>query len=57
MAVEENARQGIHTFAISTEENPERDMALMFPGHRYVVLPDISRLPRLLPELYLRLTL
>jgi nitric oxide reductase activation protein len=57
MACEENARQGIHTFAISTEENSLADMEIMFPRRRFVILPSIADLPRVLPQLYLRLTL
>jgi len=57
MACEENARQDIHTFAISTEENSLVDMEIMFPRRRFVILPSIRQLPRILPQLYLRLTL
>jgi nitric oxide reductase activation protein len=56
MACEEARRSGIHTFAISTEENSVEDMELMFPKHRYVLLPNISRLPAVLPRLYMQLT-
>jgi nitric oxide reductase activation protein len=52
----ENARRGIQTFAISTEENTRADMELMFPRGRFVILPDMRRLPALLPKLYLRIT-
>ncbi len=34
MACEENLRQEIHTFAISTEENSLADMEIMFPRGR-----------------------
>ncbi len=57
MACEENARRDVHTFAISTEENSVADMEIMFPGRRFVILPGIRELPRILPQLYLRLTL
>jgi hypothetical protein len=57
MACEENRRQDIHTFAISTEENSLADMEIMFPARRFVILPDIEHLPRILPKLYMRLTL
>ena len=57
MACEENARQDIHTFAISTEENSLADMEIMFPRRRFVILPSIGQLPRILPQLYLRLAL
>jgi hypothetical protein len=56
VACEENARAGIHTFGISTEENSLADMEIMFPGRRFAILPDIRRLARVLPKAYLRLT-
>jgi nitric oxide reductase NorD protein len=56
MACEENRRQGIHTFCISTDENSLADMEIMFPEHRYVILPSVAKLPRVLPRLYVRLT-
>jgi len=57
MACEENARQAVHTFAISTEENSVADMEIMFPGRRFAILSDIRQLPRILPKLYVRLTM
>jgi len=57
MACEENARNDVHTFGISTEENSLADMEIMFPRRRFVILPSIAQLPRLLPQFYLRLTL
>lgn len=56
MACEENRRQEIHTFCISTEENTRADMGIMFPGRRFVILSDIRQLPRVLPRLYLHMT-
>lgn len=56
MACEENQRQGIHTFCISTDDNSMADMAIMFPGRRYVILPDVTKLPGVLPRLYVKLT-
>jgi nitric oxide reductase activation protein len=56
MANEENARMGIHTFGISTEANTVADMEIMFPRRRFAILPDIRKLPRILPQLYIRLT-
>jgi Mg-chelatase subunit ChlD len=56
IACEENARDGIHTFAITTEENSVADMEIMFPGRRFAILPDIRALPKILPRLYTRLT-
>lgn len=55
-ACEENARLDINTFAISTEENSLADMELMFPRKRYMLLPEIQRLPQILPRLYLGMT-
>ena len=55
-ACEENAKIGIDTFAISTEENTRADMEIMFPRRRFVILDDIRKLPNVLPQLYLRMT-
>ncbi len=57
MACEENARRGIHTFAISTEKNSLRDMEIMFPHHRFALMSDIRRLPVILPRLYIQMTM
>ncbi len=56
MACEENARRSVHTFGISTDENSQADMEIMFPQRRFAILPDIRRLPRVLPQLYVQLT-
>ena len=56
MACEENRRNSIYTFCISTMENSRGDMEIMFPERRYSILRDISHLPKVLPELYIRLT-
>jgi hypothetical protein len=56
MACEENGRQSVHTFCISTDENSRADMGTMFPGRRYAILADIRELPRILPRLYVRMT-
>lgn len=56
MACQENLRQGLHTFCISTDDNSPADLELMFPHHHYVILSDVAALPRVLPRLYLRLT-
>lgn len=56
MACEEGLREGVHTFCISTDDNSRGDMELMFPRRRFVILPDIRRLPRVLPRLYVSLT-
>jgi len=44
-------------FATSTEEKPLADMAIMSPRLRFVILPSARQLPRILPEMYLGLTL
>jgi len=55
-ACEENLRRDIHTLGISTAENSVADMEIMFPGHRFAIIADIGQLPRILPKLYLQLT-
>jgi hypothetical protein len=55
-ACEENARLGICTFAVCIDPRSAADMELMFPGRRFAVLRDIGHLPRVLPQLYARLT-
>ncbi len=56
MACEENSRRHVHTFGISTEENSIADMEIMFPRRRFAILSDIRQLPRVLPALYVKLT-
>ncbi len=56
MACEENERLGVHTFAVSTQENSLADMEIMFPGRRFAILNDIRDLPKVLPGLYIKLT-
>ena len=56
MACQENAANAIHTFAITTEENSLADMEIMFPGRRFAILPDLRKLPQILPQLYTRIT-
>lgn len=56
MACVENRRQDIHTFCVSTLENSQADMEVMFPERMYAILPDIRRLPYVLPRLYIRMT-
>jgi len=55
-ACQENRQSGIITFALSTEENTVADMDLMFPDRRYGILPDMRKLPDILPWMYLKLT-
>jgi len=56
-ACEENAARGVRTFGVCTDPRRGPDMGLMFPGRRFVILPDIGQLARALPTLYSRLTL
>lgn len=56
MACVENRRQGIHTFCVSTHENSRADMEIMFPDRMFAILPSIQHLPRVLPRLYVRMT-
>ena len=56
MACEENARKDVHAFGISTQANSLADMEIMFPRRRFALLPDIRHLPRVLPKLYVKLT-
>ncbi|MFW5860278.1 MAG: nitric oxide reductase activation protein NorD [Planctomycetota bacterium] len=56
MACIENLRHRIHTCAIATRSTSERELAIMFPDRRYVIIDTIDRLPRILPPLFARLT-
>jgi nitric oxide reductase activation protein len=56
-ACEENRRMGVHTFGISTMENSRADMEIMFPRAGFAILQDIRDLPRVLPRLYIRITI
>ena len=56
MACEENRRQEVHTFCISTEENSRADMEIMFPEQRFVILTHLANLPKVLPKLYVKMT-
>jgi len=56
MACEENKRKYIYTFCVSTDENSRADMEIMFPDRRFAILSDIRHLPRVLPRLYIKMT-
>jgi hypothetical protein len=56
MACEENKKNGVLTFCVSTMENSRADMEIMFPDRRFVILKNIAHLPKVLPQLYIRLT-
>ena len=56
MACEENRKSDILTFCVSTMDNSRADMEIMFPERRFVILKDIGQLPKVLPQLYIRLT-
>ncbi len=55
-ACQENLRRGVLTFAISTEDNTDRDLELMFGCGRFLVAPGLRTLPAILPRLYLKIT-
>ena len=55
-ACEENRRLGIHTFCIATDESTRADLEIMFPQNRFAILPNVERLPGILPLIYARLT-
>ncbi len=55
-ACQENLRDGIQTFCISTLENTRADLDRMFPRQRYVVIEDMTYLADTLSKFYLRLT-
>ena len=57
MACIENERQAVNTIGISTDANTVADMEVMFPHRRFIILPDMSRLPALLPQLYAKLVM
>jgi nitric oxide reductase activation protein len=56
MACVENRHMGIHTFCVSTLENSRADMEIMFPDRMFAILPHIRHLPRILPRLYIKMT-
>jgi len=55
-ANEENLKNGIDTFCISTEENTIEDIEIMFPSHRYMIIKNMSDLPTMLSKFYLKIT-
>ena len=55
-ANEENHKQGIDAFCISTEENSIEDLEIMFPNHRFVIINNMLELPKILSQLYLKIT-
>jgi len=56
MACHECEKHDVAVVCISTLENSRADLEVMFPQRRYVVLEDMSRLPDVLPALYLTMT-
>jgi len=56
MACHECDRHDIHVVCISTLENTRSDMEIMFPRRRFTILSHIQELPRVLPKLYIKLT-
>jgi nitric oxide reductase activation protein len=55
-ALEEAAREQIHTFCITVDRAGNDYLRKMFPASRYLVIEEICELPRELPKIYRRLT-
>ncbi len=55
-AVEEVARQGIHTYCLSLDPYADQYVARIFGQQNYLVLDHVARLPEKLPFLYAGLT-
>ena len=55
-AVEELARNGIHTFCITLDPYADQYVSRIFGARNFLILDHVSRLPEKLPELYLSLT-
>ncbi len=55
-AVEEIARQGIHTYCLSLDPHADQYVARIFGQQNYLVLDHVARLPEKLPFLYAGLT-
>lgn len=55
-ANEENASMGIVSFCLSNEANSVDDLEIMFAGHRYIIVKEMSSLPALLSRYYIHLT-
>ena len=56
MAFNGNTVQDIHAFAISTVTGSPGGLKTMLPRRRFTIVPGIRQLPRILPQLCLRLT-
>lgn len=55
-ALEEAARENIHTFCITVDRAGHDYLRKMFPPSRYLVIEETCELPRELPKIYRRLT-
>ncbi len=55
-AVEELARNGIHTFCVSLDPYADEYVSRIFGVKNYMVLDHVARLPEKLPALYMGLT-
>jgi uncharacterized protein YegL len=55
-AVDELARQGVHTFCLTLDPHADQYVSRIFGARNYLVLDHVSRLPEKLPALYMGLT-
>jgi len=55
-ALDEAARENIHTFCITVDRAGHDYLRKMFPAYRYLVIEETCELPRELPKIYRRLT-
>ena len=55
-ALDEAARENIHTFCITVDRAGHDYLRKMFPASRYLVIEETCELPRELPKIYRRLT-
>ncbi|MDI6745861.1 MAG: VWA domain-containing protein [Rhodocyclaceae bacterium] len=55
-AVEELARQGVHTFCLTLDPYADQYVSRIFGARNYLVLDHVARLPEKLPALYMGLT-
>ncbi len=51
-AVTEARRRGIHVFAVTVDQDAKIYVPALFGHHGYAVVPDIRRLPAVLPQIY-----
>lgn len=51
-AVTEARRRGIHVFGVTVDRDAKTYVPALFGHHGYTVVPDITRLPAALPQIY-----